>query len=114
MEGYIAQELVYHAPQRVAAMVIVGSTNITMPISWWERWAMRVLTLGVHRLAVSHLKGTVARSTALDPGVREYAERDRGHDQEGLHPHLARCSRIEATRARVPDHRAAAADPWRT
>lgn len=35
--GYVAQEMTYREPGRVAAMVIIGSTCITWPIARWER-----------------------------------------------------------------------------
>lgn len=72
--GYVAQDLVRREPKRVAAMVIVGSTCITMPISRWERWALRSSPWWFVFWPWAHLKRTVATATALGPEVRAYAE----------------------------------------
>jgi pimeloyl-ACP methyl ester carboxylesterase len=72
--GYVAQELVYRHPERVEAVVIVGSSCITMPISWWERWALRSSPWWFVPWPWASLTRTVARSTALRPEVRRYAE----------------------------------------
>jgi 3-oxoadipate enol-lactonase len=72
--GYVAQELVYREPGRVAAVVIIGSTCITMPIARWEQWALKSSPWWFVPWPWSHLKRTVAKSTALRPQVRAYAE----------------------------------------
>lgn len=72
--GYVAQELVYREPERVAAAAIIGSTCITMPIPWWERWALRSSPWWFVPWPWSHLTRTVATTTALGPEVRAYAE----------------------------------------
>ena len=71
--GYIAQDLVRRAPERVAAVVIVGSTCATMPIAWWERWALRSSPWWFVPWPWEHLKRTIAMSTALRPEARDYA-----------------------------------------
>lgn len=72
--GYVAQELLYREPERVAAVVIVGSTCITMPIPWWESWALRSSPWWFVPWPWPHLRRTVATATALRQEVREYAE----------------------------------------
>lgn len=72
--GYVAQELAYREPERVGAMVIIGSTCITMPIARWEQWALRSSPWWFVPWPWQHLKRTVATSTALRPDVRAYAE----------------------------------------
>lgn len=72
--GYVAQELVYREPERVAAVVIIGSTCITMPIARWEQWALQSSPWWFVPWPWPHLKRTVAKSTALRPQVRTYAE----------------------------------------
>jgi len=72
--GYIAQEMLRREPKEVAAMVIVGSTCTTMPIAWWERWALRSSPWWFVPWPWPHLKRTIAASTALRPEVRAYAE----------------------------------------
>lgn len=72
--GYVAQELVYREPERVAALFVIGSTCITMPIALWEQWALRSSPWWFAPWPWRHLKRTVANSTALRPEVRTYAE----------------------------------------
>lgn len=72
--GYVAQELEYRDPERVATLVIIGSTCITMPISRWEQSLLRSTPWWFVPWPWPHLKRTVARSTALRPDVRTYAE----------------------------------------
>ncbi|WP_150461132.1 alpha/beta fold hydrolase [Nesterenkonia ebinurensis] len=72
--GYIAQELVRREPERVAAVVIIGSTCTTMPIAWWEQWALKSSAWWFVPWPWEHLKRTIAKSTAQRPEVRTYAE----------------------------------------
>lgn len=72
--GYIAQDLVYRKPDRVAAVVIVGATCLTLPIPWWERLALRSSPWWFVPWPWQHLKRTVATTTALRPEIRSYAE----------------------------------------
>lgn len=72
--GYVAQELVYREPERVAALIVIGSTCITMPIAQWELWALQSSPWWFVPWPWSHLKRTVAKSTALRPELRTYAE----------------------------------------
>ncbi|MEZ5089005.1 MAG: alpha/beta hydrolase [Micropruina sp.] len=72
--GYVAQDLVRRTPERVAAVVIIGSTCATMPITWWERWGLRSSPWWFAPWPWEHLKRTVAASTALHPEVRIYAK----------------------------------------
>ena len=72
--GYIAQDLVHREPRRVAAMVIIGSTCLTLPIARWEQWALRSSVWWFVPWPWPHLTRTIARSTALRPQVRAYAE----------------------------------------
>lgn len=71
--GYVAQELTFRYPERVAAVVVVGSTCLTLPIPRHERWALRSSPWWFRPWPWGHLQGVVARSTALRPAVRAYA-----------------------------------------
>ena len=71
--GLVAQELAYRTPERVAALVIIGSTCITMPIARWERWALRSSLCWFRFWPWAHLKRVVAATTARRPQVRSYA-----------------------------------------
>lgn len=73
--GYISQEMLLREPDRVTAMVIIGSTCITIPMAWWERWALRSSPWWFVPWPWAHLKRTVALSTALHDNVRTYAEK---------------------------------------
>lgn len=71
--GYIAQHLYRQAPQRVRAMVIIGSTPIAKAYSRWEIWALKA-SLPLFRLwPYNHFTRTIARSTAQMPAVQAYA-----------------------------------------
>lgn len=71
--GYVAQELAFLHPQRVSAMVIVGSTCITLPIPRWEHLALRSSVAWFAVWPWDHFRRTIARATALTPDVQEYA-----------------------------------------
>ncbi|MFO7537373.1 MAG: alpha/beta hydrolase [Chloroflexota bacterium] len=71
--AYIAQYLYRQAPQRVQAMMIIGSTPIAQAYSRWEIWALKA-SLPLFRLwPYSHFTQTIARSTAQTPAVQSYA-----------------------------------------
>ncbi|GAA1702131.1 alpha/beta fold hydrolase [Propioniferax innocua] len=71
--GYIAQKLVKRAPERVAALVIIGSTCTTMPITRMEKWALQSSPQWFRPWPWGHLKRTIAQSTARHQHVRDYA-----------------------------------------
>ena len=71
--GVIAQELVYRAPERVAVLVIIGTTCITLPIPRWEQWALRSSLWWFRFWPWDHLKHVIATTTADRPPVRAYA-----------------------------------------
>lgn len=71
--GYIAQHLYRRAPERVQAMIVIGSTPIAKAYSRWEVWALKA-SLPLFRLwPYNHFTQTIARSTALRPAVQAYA-----------------------------------------
>lgn len=73
MGGYIAQDFVRRHPERTAAVVIIGSSCITMPIPWWQQWALHLTPWVFRAWPWEHLKRLVARSTAQRQAVRDYA-----------------------------------------
>lgn len=71
--GYIAQHIYLAMPQRVAAMIIIGSTPVTKAYSRLEVWTLKA-TMPLFRVwPYGHFVKTVAKSTADSPHVREYA-----------------------------------------
>jgi len=71
--GYIAQHIYRLVPQRVRAMMVIGSTPIAKAYSRWEIWALKA-SLPLFRLwPYMHFTQTIARSTALTPAVQAYA-----------------------------------------
>lgn len=73
--GYIAQDFVRRHPERTAAVVIIGSTCTSMPIPWWEHWALRTSPWWFRLWPWNHLKRTTARNTAECPVTQDYALR---------------------------------------
>lgn len=72
--GYIAQEMARRAPECVKAMVIIGSTSISAPISRLDHWALKSSPWWFVPWPWGSLKRLVAKSTALRPDVRAYAQ----------------------------------------
>lgn len=71
--GYVAQDLLRRAPERVSTIVVIGSVSTTATRAWWERWALRSSPWWFRPWPWEHLKRTVARATAERPWVRAYA-----------------------------------------
>lgn len=78
MGGYVAQELVRRHSHRVRAITVIGSTCLTLPITWWERLALRSSPWWFRWWPWDHLLDTMSRATALQPDVRAYARRAAG------------------------------------
>lgn len=71
--GYIAQQVYLAAPQRVQAMVILGSTPLAKAYSRFDVWALRQ-SLRVFKLwPYDHLMRVVAKFTAVRPEIQAYA-----------------------------------------
>ena len=71
--GYIAQHIYFAAPERVQAMIIIGSTPISIAYSKLEVWALKA-SLPLFRFwPYKHFAKTVAKNTAQSPLVRDYA-----------------------------------------
>lgn len=74
MGGYIAQQITRDFPERVQAMILIGSTSITAPISKFEEWALRSSPWWFAAWPWGNLKRLMVRSIALRPEVRAYAK----------------------------------------
>lgn len=74
MGGLIAQQIARDFPERVQAMILIGSTSITAPISTFDEWALRSSTWWFAPWPWGHLKRLMARSIAIRPEVRAYAK----------------------------------------
>lgn len=73
MGGSIVQELVFVAPQRVAALVLIGCACTTLPISAGEAWALQMSLPLLGMYSERRLRQQIARRTAITPAVRAYA-----------------------------------------
>ena len=70
--GYIAQHIYRLAPERVRALIIIGSTPITKAYSRWEIWALKA-SLPLFRLwPYGHFTQTIARIHGRRPEVQAY------------------------------------------
>lgn len=71
--GYIAQHIYRFAPDRVQALIMIGTTPIAKAYSRWEVWALKA-SLPLFRLwPYGHFTRTIARSTARKADVQAYA-----------------------------------------
>lgn len=71
--GYVAQEALFRYPERVAALALIGCTNITVLPSRLEYWALKLSPLMFRLWPWDNLRKQVAKSTALKPEVQRYA-----------------------------------------
>jgi len=72
MGGYIAQELVFRYPKRVRALVIIGSTCITLKLSIGETAAIKLSPAIFHLYPEKVLKRQIAKASAVKPEVQAY------------------------------------------
>lgn len=74
MGAYIAQHLARLHPERVLALVVIGSTPIAFPINRLELWALQA-TVPLFGLWPYHsLKPSMARNTTVKEDVYRYAQ----------------------------------------
>jgi pimeloyl-ACP methyl ester carboxylesterase len=73
MGGYISQYAYLNHPERVQAIVIIGSTSIALPYSRWEIFALKASAPLFGLWPYGHFKKTIARNTAIKPEVQRYA-----------------------------------------
>lgn len=70
--GYIAQHLYRLAPDRVRALILIGTTPIAKAYSRWEIWALKA-SLPLFRLwPYGHFTQTIARMHGRRPEVQAY------------------------------------------
>jgi 3-oxoadipate enol-lactonase len=74
MGGYIAQHVYRRAPQRVRALVSIGSTSIALPYSRWEVWTLQATRALFAVWPYGHFAQLSARNTAITPTVQAYAQ----------------------------------------
>ena len=72
--GYIAQYAYLAQPERVRAMVVIGSTCIALPYTRAEIWTLKATMPMFNLWPYGHLRGTIAKNTALRPDVQAYAQ----------------------------------------
>lgn len=73
MGAYVAQHTVLRSPDRVEALVVIGSTPIAFTLSQAERAAMRLAVRSSGLWPLGHLRRSMARATAMREDVRAYA-----------------------------------------
>ena len=70
--GYIAQHIYRLAPERVQALIMIGTTPIAKAYSRWEVWALQA-SLPLFRLwPYGHFTQTIARTHGRRPEVQAY------------------------------------------
>ncbi|MET9208950.1 MULTISPECIES: alpha/beta fold hydrolase [Streptomyces] len=72
MGGNIAQEYLHRRPDEVAALVVIGSTSNTLPITRAERRRLALSRTLMRLLPYRRLSRWMARASAEDPAAREY------------------------------------------
>jgi pimeloyl-ACP methyl ester carboxylesterase len=72
MGGNIAQEVVFHHPDRVKALVMIGSTCNTMRLSFLEKWSVGLTPALLRRWPYQNLVDITAKSSGLLPETQSY------------------------------------------
>lgn len=72
MGGNVVQELVFRHPDRVAALVIIGSTCNTWRLSFLEKMALRATPFIFLLWPYEHLLRTSANLCGIHPATRDY------------------------------------------
>ncbi len=81
--GYIAQHIYLQAPERVLALIIIGSTPIAKPYSKLEMWALKGSLPLFNLWPYDNFTTTLANRTANSEPVRAYAlEASRSIDRD--------------------------------
>lgn len=71
--GYVSQELAFRHSERVAALVVIGSIDVTVLPSRLERLGLTLSPYLFKLWPDSHLRKVVAKQTAVKPEVQRYA-----------------------------------------
>ncbi|MGY1841190.1 MULTISPECIES: alpha/beta fold hydrolase [unclassified Modestobacter] len=71
--GYVAQRIVLDHPGRVATLVVIGASCLTLPMPAWQRWALAATRTTFRWWPERHLRRVFARATAVTPSVQRYA-----------------------------------------
>ncbi|MEV5187274.1 alpha/beta fold hydrolase [Streptomyces werraensis] len=72
MGGNIAQEYLRRRPEEVSALVVIGSTSSTLPITRRERRRLALSRLLMRLVPFGRLTRSMARASATTPEAREY------------------------------------------
>lgn len=70
---YVGQRIVLDHPARVASLVVIGGSSLTLPLPAWQRWGLAVSRTAFRLWPERHLRRLMATSTAVDPVVQRYA-----------------------------------------
>lgn len=79
MGGNVAQELLFLHPERVTALVVVGSTCNTLALSRLERFQLRIAPALLRLYPYALLKRQSVRASSLDGEVRAYLRKTLGN-----------------------------------
>ena len=71
--GFVAQEVAFRHPERVRALVLIGSARITSVPKKRELWALKLTPLIFRLWPKKSLRKVTARNTAVEPEVQRYA-----------------------------------------
>ncbi len=72
MGGMISQYVYLDHPQRVQAMIIIGSISIALPYRWWEVLALKMTMPMFELWPYQHFARMVARQVSTKPAVQDY------------------------------------------
>lgn len=73
--GNLAQAFVHEHPERTGGLIVVDSTWNAGPLTWLERFALRVSAPVLAMIPASRLPGLMARESAVDPGAIDEIEK---------------------------------------
>ncbi|WP_299038011.1 alpha/beta fold hydrolase [uncultured Pseudokineococcus sp.] len=70
---YVAQRIALDSPERVASLVVIGGSSLTLPLPAWQRWGLAASRTAFRWWPERHLRQLSARSTSVVPAVQRYA-----------------------------------------
>lgn len=72
--GFVAQDLTYRHPERVRALVLIGSSSITTPPNRQEQLTLKLTPTLFKLWPAEDFRRLVAKNTAVKPEVQAYAQ----------------------------------------
>lgn len=103
--GYVSQYTYLHHPERVRALVVIGSTSIALPLSLLDRIGLGTGLVALKLWPWRSLVKATAKATAVRPEVQAYARQAMGQlDKQGFLRVWAGVHRA-IPRGGLPEHR---------